>query len=187
MALIGNNKATTTPTPKDFAHPFLGSAYSHQLGQPQVFDNDYQQLFLRKNKEEFPVSISKVNGKSFYNTLVKRNYQPMFVYDVGVMLDRLHYKKTGQRSFYGVDWLNQIDISFINDNCKIKERQAVVYGLKWIADNFKVRNKAHLFNIFDEALKEGLVCQDDYRYSPIKTPDDSDDSDEDVLTIEINW
>jgi hypothetical protein len=184
MALIGMNK---TPTAKDFAHPFLGSAYSHQLGQPQVFDNDYQQLFLRKNKEEFPISTSRINGKSLYNTLVKRNYQPMFVYDVGVMLDRLFYKKTGQRSFKGVDWLHQIDISFINDNCKHKERQAIVYGIKWIADNFKVRSKAHLLGIFNAALNDGLVRQDDYRYSPIKTPDDSDDSDADVLTIEIIW
>ena len=184
MTLFGLNKP---PTPKDFVHPFLGMTYAHQLGQPQAFDNDYQQLFLKKNKAEFPVSNSKVNGKSLYNTLVGRNYQPLFVYDVGVMLDRLHYKVCGQRSFKGVDWLNQVDISFINDNFDYNQRQAVINGLKWIADNFKVRNKAHLTGIYKIALNEGLIRQDDDRYSPIKTPDDSEDSDADVLTIEFPW
>jgi hypothetical protein len=161
--------------------------YAHQLGQPQVFDNDYQQFFLKKNKAEFPVPNSKVNGKNLYKTLFGRNYQPLFLYDVGVMLDRLHYKLCGQRTFQGVDWLNQVDLSFINDNFNYNQRQAVVYGLKWIADNFKVRKKAHLTGIYKSALNDGHIKQDDNRYSPIRTPDDSDDSDADILTIVFPW
>lgn len=175
------------PTPNDFGHPFLGVTYSHQLGQPSSFDNDYQQFFLKKNKAEFPVSTSKINGKSLYNTLVGRSYQPLFVYDVGVMLDRLHYKLTGQHSFNTVDWLNNVTLSFINEHSNKNQGQAVVYGLKWITDNFKVRNKAHLLSIYNTALNDGLIRQDDDRYVPVKVQDDSDDSDTDILTIEYYW